>query len=319
MDVEDEAGKTRETHQIFDLTVKYLLKETSPANTVYLINALMDKQHPPDSRVSFRETENVAKRGSTLELFRSDVIASVNDEDYILEIQIGNDKTMGLRIFQYGFGHARRNVRISENGALLEAYMPEAAVVFLETAGTTPDHITFRLNSSGGRSLDYDIKVFKMPDHGIESLEEQRLLLLLPFCILRFRKELNEKSLTSEGRRILAEAAKQMILDLEAVLTRCLEKGLLSDRDCIIILESAARLYKELYLKHSEFKEGDDMLKKKIGFRLKALEKKFEKEKQEARNQVIALFKQGYTPEEVEELLARQEAAGRDDTEQSGF
>jgi len=61
----------RETQHIFDLTIKYLLQKTSPANTVSLINALFGRRYALDSPVDFATTEEVAKHGNTLDLFRA--------------------------------------------------------------------------------------------------------------------------------------------------------------------------------------------------------------------------------------------------------
>jgi hypothetical protein len=338
MATKDEGEKTRATHKIFDLTIKYLFREASSGVIVDAVNALLDKQHPTDSNVSFKETESVADRGSGLENFRSDFIIGINDKDYVIEVQIGNDNTMGIRIFEYGFAHASRkaDMDIKEGGALIEIDMPDGCVIFLETTRTTPDRITLRLKAPDGRSFDYDIKVFKMPEQSLESLEAKKLLPLLPFCILQFNKELEKKSLTPEERRALAESATRMIDDLKAALARSREKGLVNDRDCVVILESAARLYKEIYFSYSEFKEGNNMLEQTIGSRLRAVEQqaefrlqavesrlqaaesRFQAAEQHARQreaEIFALFRQGHTPEEVESIIRQKYGEEREGDE----
>ena len=62
--------------------------------------------------------------------------------------------------------------------------LPDACVVYFENTKITPDHITFRLNhKTSGRFFDYDIRVFKMEEQSLESLEQRKLLLLLPASV----------------------------------------------------------------------------------------------------------------------------------------
>ncbi|MCL2191847.1 MAG: hypothetical protein FWB78_00440 [Treponema sp.] len=110
----------RETQHIFDLTIKYLLHETNPANTVSLINALFEKQYAYDSPVSFAKTENVRKHGKSLALFHADTIVSVADDHFAIEFQTSGNRIIGLRIFEYGFTSALDRKRVSDNGDIIE-------------------------------------------------------------------------------------------------------------------------------------------------------------------------------------------------------
>jgi len=172
----------RETLHIFDRAIKYLLHETGTANTVSLINALFERQYAYDSPVRFGKTENLRKQGKTLDLFHADIILSVAEDDFAIEFQIGDDEIIGLRLFEYGFRQAHGSKRITGSGELIEMDLPDACVVYFENTKTTPGHITFRLrHKASGKFFDYDVRVFKMEEQSLESLERQRLLLLLPF------------------------------------------------------------------------------------------------------------------------------------------
>jgi len=316
----------RETLHIFDLTIKYLLQKTSPANTVSLVNALFDRQYALDSPVDFAKTEDAGKRGSDLGLFRADILLSVAGDGFAIEFQAGHDETIGLRIFEYGFGHARRAKRVSGNGELIEIELPAACVVYFESTATTPGQITFRLTSKGCGSFDYKARVFKMEEQSLESLERQRLLVLLPFCLMWLRKELKHGKATAEERLATAQKEERMLCDLEDVLIRALDNGVLATNDGIMIAESIFRMHKELYGSYPEF-QGANMdadivaAHKRIGLRwaydredlIKKTEARAEAraaaEAAKAEAKIIDLFKQGHTVEEVERLLAQKRAA----------
>ena len=328
----------RETHDIFDQTIKYLLFGTSPVNIIYLINSLFGKRFSRNSPVTFGKTESVTKRGKGLELFRSDIIINIGKATFAIEFQIGNDNTIGLRLFEYSFRHAHDKKEIRNKGEVIEISIPDACVVYFESTKNTPEHVTFRLkNASGTQSFDYKVRVFKMAEQSLEDIERKKLLLLLPFCLIRYRKELESKKLTPERLKGIAEAERKMISDLEEILARSRDNKIISNEDCIIILESIAQMHEELYQGYNEFKEAlmalkseihlnwlpykqklldeiaakeaerikvlaekDKALAEKEAERVKALE-----EKDKATDEIINIFKEEFSEEEVERILAK--------------
>jgi len=305
----------RETQHIFDLTIKYLLQKTSPTNTVSLVNALFDRQYALDSPVNFAKTESVVKHGNTLDLFRADILLNIAGDGFAIEFQIGHNEIIGLRVFEYSFGYAHHAKRVSGNGELIEIELPDACVVYFENTKTTPKQITFRLaNKSSGESFDYNVRIFKMEEQSLESLERQRLMVLLPFCLLWLRKELKQGKATAEERQATAQKEKQMLADLEDMLIRALDNGVLSTNDGIMIAESISQMHKEIYGAYPEFQEASMVANivaehKRIGLRWAyEREELIEKTRAEAQSQLIDLFRQGYTADEVEKMLAQESA-----------
>jgi len=306
-------NRKRDTLHIFDRTIKYLLHETSPVNTVFLVNALFDRHYAHDSPVRFEKTEKVRKRGKTLDLFHADILLNVAGDDFAIEFQMGDGEIIGLRLFEYGFRLAHGTKRMFGNGELIEMDLPDACVVFFENTKNTPGHITFRLKIKIGESFDYKIRVFKMEEQTLESLERQRLLLLLPFCLLRFRKELERVKSAADGRREIAQKERQTLDELENVLVRVRESGFLGTDDGILILESISQMHEELYGTYQEFQEANMVVDERIKLRWAPYKRKLIKEtraetKAETESRIIGLFKQGHTVEEVEALLARERA-----------
>ena len=114
-----------------------------------------------------------------------------------------------------------------------------------------------------GGSYDHVVKTFKFLNFSIKDLEEKKLAILLPFYVLKLRKEV--VSSRSSKRRVELGAEMRTIMDeLLAASERAVKTGLLSEPDRRIVLEYTERLYKELYQEYDEFKEADVMLQEKI-------------------------------------------------------
>ncbi|GHT00396.1 hypothetical protein AGMMS50276_26070 [Synergistales bacterium] len=107
------------------------------------------------------------------------------------------------------------------------------------------------------------MKSFKFLEHDIKELEERKLAILLPFYVLKLRKQtVSDK--TSKRRAELAIEMKTIVDELVEMADRAEASGLVSEADKRIVLDHMERLYRELFAQYTEFKEGDVMLQDKI-------------------------------------------------------
>ena len=229
----------RENYHLFDLLIKNVLEDTGSYNMVYLVNALFGRQYPKEAPVTFRKTESVTLEGTKLKPYRSDMIVGIGEDDFVIEFQTSDDEIIGLRIFEYGFKYADSIKHIEGKGQLIEFIIPEGCVIFWESTEKTPDNIKLRIRQKNSdKVFDYDVTVFKLEEKSLEQLEELKLLVLLPFYIMRFRSELEKKSVSesAEKRRALAEEEKKLLGELRAILERSLEQGFISSGDQIKLL-----------------------------------------------------------------------------------
>ncbi|MHC6204605.1 hypothetical protein ACYULU_15600 [Breznakiellaceae bacterium SP9] len=339
----DKDEQTRETQKLFDLMFKFLLKEASPGAIVHFINGLFGKDYPQDASVTFAATESVEiqpaqspKLTKKLGPIQSDMILVLNGDAFLLEAQIDDDETIALRAFQYGFAYARQTKTISKDKALITLLMPDTRIIYWETYGKTPDKVTLRLVFPDRSEHDYEIETFKMLNQSLETLEERKMLLLLPFCLLKFRKEVKKRSTTKEKRQQLAEQMHELLLKLEAMIERGKKLGFLSSGDVGMLLDRISQMHKELYTIYPEFMEEQMQLEERLKSRsveqerywkMQSVEqerywKKYAEEreregklkgelkgKREERNQIVNLIKTGnVTIEQLIEQLT-QEAA----------
>ncbi|MDR0557185.1 MAG: hypothetical protein LBG43_04875 [Treponema sp.] len=101
-----------------------------------------------------------------------------------------------MRVFQYGFAVARQGRRVSKDGSRITLTMPATRTIYRESTGKTPDVAPLRMEFPGNGHCDYEMEAFKTLDQSVESLEERNMALLLPFCPLKFRKEMKKAATT---------------------------------------------------------------------------------------------------------------------------
>jgi hypothetical protein len=244
----------RSIPDIFDLVFKRLIR-LSPGAVIRFINGLFGASHPPDSSVDYPGTETVSRR---LRHLLSDTVFVIDGAwTYHIEAQITGDTEIAIRVFEYGFAQALRTKTTSGN--LITVKFPEARIIYLDPRGNTPDEVTLRLEFPGG-GCDYKVKTFKLLEHSTEELEEKNMFLLLPFYVLKLRRE-TEKAKTPGRRKILAREMKDLLKTILDATERGMRAGSLSKTDGQMIMEYMERLYQEVYMGYIEFKESDMIVK----------------------------------------------------------
>ena len=240
---------------IFDLTFKNLLHLSKRA-VINLINGCFDRDYPLDSALEYLATENV-----TDELGHSFCDISIriaNKDEYILEAQSGNDSSILIRIFEYGYRSGLKR-KIVRKGHIIEIQLPYAMVIYWVPKNKVPDKETLRLLGPDGRFLDYEIKSFNFLDHSIKELEEKKMSVLLPFYVLK-RREAVKAAATSEERQALALEMHGIIEELTTTIRRSEEAGLIERGDVWSVFGNIKRLYEDTYKTYIEFQEVDTMV-----------------------------------------------------------
>ncbi|MHC6202990.1 hypothetical protein ACYULU_07330 [Breznakiellaceae bacterium SP9] len=314
----------RETAQLFDLVFKFLIQDASPLALVQLINGLFGKSFKLDTKVERAITEHVIKRRRKLVSIHSDCILKAAGESFMIEVQIRNDRTIALRILEYGIAHARKTVLTSKDGSLTALTLPDSKTIYLEPAKQTPELITLRLINPKGESLDYTSESYKVTEDTFKEVEGRNLYLLLPFYLLLYRQEIKSSLRHGRIREDLVREVAGLVQETGEILERGLARGALTEMDVGLVLERTEQMHTELYGTYKEFQEEQMRLQERLKSKVKAQEIRFESkvkaqemqwearwEAQEAQwkareQKMLDLWKQGYSPEEVEKLLAQE-------------
>jgi hypothetical protein len=132
--------------------------------------------------------------------------------------------------------------------------------------------------------------------HSIAELEENGFAILLPFYVIKLRKQV-EKAKNSAELKKLSKPAKDLLNDLLEAVDSLEKKRKIDGTDALDLTKGLECLYKELFDQYDELAEGDIMLQDKLDFYGDDREKraKLENSKEIAQN----LLADGISPEQV--------------------
>ncbi|GBU24408.1 hypothetical protein R83H12_01038 [Fibrobacteria bacterium R8-3-H12] len=293
-----------QTAQLFDLMFKYILKEASSPAVVHFINGLFDKNYNPNSKVEFSATESVSKKQGKLGKIMSDIILKVNGDSFLIETQIKDDLEIALRAFQYAFANAKNNKEISDD-SLIKIRLPEPKIIYFESTAKTPDMVTLQIEYPKGR-FNYEVPTFKVLDKSLEELAQKKMALILPFYLLKFRKEIKKKNTNSKKRKEIASKMTLLLEELGRILIYSLENSILSNGDISVLCDEIKRMHIEIYGCYKEFTEVQMTLMEKV--RSPSLEAWKRKEKSLVKQGVLKaldLMERGYKPAEIKKMAMK--------------
>lgn len=240
-----------EIYQIFDKIIKRIL--TLSAKTVInLINGLFDTNYPLDSKITYNWTEH---EDNNLKRTLSDSILTINDKDsYHIEAQMTKDNEIIFRVFEYGFGHAYKNriIEISNERMIF----PKPCVIYLDAGNkdTIPDEYTLILEFKDQGEFHYKVPIIKLQNYSVQEINEQKLIALLPFLLLKLRKKI-DKMRTKEN---LEELHSLVMDDIIGSINMNEAIGNISPTDALNLKALVTKLYMQLYSKYEEL-EGITM------------------------------------------------------------
>jgi hypothetical protein len=246
---------------------KSIIKDASSSAVVHLINGIYKKNYPLDTPVEIEPTEFVKEhpKSGKLEKIVSDIIVTLSSgnikDTYVLEAQIDDDIEMSLRIFNYSVFTALEGRKVSDDGSNMQIDMPSPAIIFWETSNTK-DIVSIKIRFPNRRSVVYKVPVFKVLQHSVSELEG--MALLLPFYILKIRRELNKKNVDVEKRKELSRELENYVIEIDKVLKKCKRNNYITPRDAAMLLRRLLNMNLELYGQYPEFTEVDMTLRQVV-------------------------------------------------------
>jgi hypothetical protein len=242
----------KNTH-VFDKTFKELMQLSSKA-VIQFINALFGTAHPLDSPVSYPNTESVNARG---EVRTGDMILQIGDCRYLIECQSRYTEQMIIRIFEYSLLNAWRTRTITEDGRI-RLRMPRAMVIYVHAHRDLPEETELELEDSNKTLSRHKIKQIAVLNHSIEDLEQRKLILLLPFQIVKLQKKAKTAETDDEIREIVQEL-KSLQEEINRVVEKAEEEQLISNGDCGIMQDYLQVLQEEAYSGYTKMEEAGKM------------------------------------------------------------
>ena len=178
---------------IFD-DVYHTIISRMPQFIIPVINDAFGTRYPLDIEFEQLKNEFYTKNGKLV----SDSIFLIKGHLYHVECQSNPDNTMAIRMFEYGMEIALERAR--KNRDYLHVDLPESAVIYLRHTKNTPDTLTVEVRSPQGQTMTYESKVIKVQEYTKDVIFRKKLLMYLPFYVMRYENEL--ETLDKDPKRL---------------------------------------------------------------------------------------------------------------------
>ena len=234
-------------YHIFDKLFKKILT-LSEKSVINMINGLFDTNYPLDSEIEYHWTEFV---DDELKRTLADTIITVNRYNiYHIEAQVYDDDDIVMRVFDYGYKHSIRNRR--EPDVLR---FPEPRVVCFGDTKKVPDTYTLTVDFGEQGRFKYKVKTFKYQDYSVEEINNKKMIILIPFQLLRFR-ELLKKDCNDQNLSRLKSLVEN---DIIGSIYKNYQLGNITGSDMGRLIQMTKRLYNYLYSEYSQMEVIDKM------------------------------------------------------------
>ncbi len=229
-----------DVYDIYDRISKRCLT-VSASGTIMLINGLFHTDYPLDSEITYNWTEHV---DDELRRTLADTIITIGrGRSYHIEFQMYPDSKIVMRVFEYGYRHADRT-----RGAGERLYFPKPMVVYLYEGEKGPDTLELIIDFGEQGEFLYRVPVFRYLEADYEEMRKKQLIVLIPFQLLRLRKEI-EKKRTPENLEALKALVKN---DIIGAIEQNVAAGNISATEGQTLRELSLRLYHHVYRRYEE-------------------------------------------------------------------
>ncbi len=188
---------------IFDDVFRTLC-EKLPHLLVPLINEVFKTSYPADTKITQRRNEHFLNGKKIV----TDALIEIETKLYHFECQSTDDDTMIIRMFEYDTTIAIDGS--SATDSIFEIRFPKSCVVYLRGSSPKRRRSSIRLILPDDSVAYYKPETIELDAYDINEIFEKKLLLFLPFYILRYEKQINSGRQASDSylEELLAEYRK---------------------------------------------------------------------------------------------------------------
>lgn len=281
-----------DSSNIYDSVFKAMVHKT-PKLLIPFINEVFGRRYEIDAPIVQFNEEHEGPLGTRI----SDSVFRIEDMVYHLECQSTHDASMVVRVIECDFSIALQEAL--EQDTPYRIKFPSSCVLLLRHASKTPDYLEMEMPDS--ESFRHHTKIYKTQLVSEEEIFRRRLLILLPFYLMRYEKELS-------GLDAESDAAAALIRECREIRMRLADLTLLQGDELLY------RQITELIIRASDhLLAANEPLNRKVrpamgGEVLELMDDKIERSRREGIQEGIALSRQeGF--ERAERILAEQMAA----------
>ena len=166
------------------------------------------------------------------------------------------DKTIVIRVFEYGLWNA---LETRDNDYTL--HFPEPVIIYLDEQDHIPPESTLNIHFPGLPPVTYKVKNYAYLDHDVVELNRRKMVVLIPFQVLRLRNLLYTNGFPENFSLTEFEQLKDIVQsDILGSIEANLMVGNITSDDASQLIELASHLYEQIVLLFQE-KGGTDTMK----------------------------------------------------------
>ena len=124
---------------------------------------------------------------------------------------------MAIRMIEYDFSIAIENAQ--KQGRKYRMDFPKSCVLYLRSGKNTPDFLEIEMVLPDENIVHYRVPTMKLETYTRDSIFEKNLLMLLPFYIMRYEKEIHKINQDTERLQSLLDEYEDIRATLEKELT----------------------------------------------------------------------------------------------------
>ena len=226
---------------VFDDVLR-TIQERHPQLLIPLINEIFGTHYPANTLVT-RLPEGYQKIVSKVV---ADSCSVIDRHVYHLECQSSKDGTMMLRMVEYDFmlGLSRT---VLENEEFIVRF-PRSCIIYVRGTADRAAKDGLKIVFSDGQTVNYRVPTVYVREYGLDEIFEKKLLVYLPYYVLRYESSLQQIEGDEERTRALKEEFERIMDRLAEQLFR--EPALLQD-----MIRMMRRVWNHMSRKNSELKE----------------------------------------------------------------
>ena len=228
----DANDETTDHSTIFD-DVFRTIAQKMPQLLIPLINEVFHTSYSEEEHFEQLRNEHYEKYGTVI----TDSIIRIGNHIYHLECQSSKNKTMVIRMFEYDISIAIEHASY-ENDEIWEIEFPQSCVLYIRNHRDFPDYHEAVVKFADGQKVRYRVPILQAKKYTVDRIFEKRLLILLPYHILRYEHFLKHNG--TDTRKL-----QQLLADFREINRRLEETAEKENKshlymDMIVLIEQIA-------------------------------------------------------------------------------
>lgn len=183
---------------IFDSVFKTLLQRF-PKLAVALINEVFHADYAEDEVIIQGRNEYHSLEGKVI----NDAMLRIRNKIYHIECQSTSDGLMVIRMIEYDFKIAleeTRNTLMNElkkksgerSKELLSFQFPQSCMICVRPGIEKEEALKLQIIMPNGQKVLYEVPIVQVQNFSKEDMFKKRLLILIPFYVLRYEKDIRD-------------------------------------------------------------------------------------------------------------------------------